>query len=63
MPGPQLQTTALILGRQPSGSDTFEQLSAFSEAEGVLLLLRRVSTKPATATPPLDLFDDADLWL
>jgi hypothetical protein len=63
MPGPQLQTTALILGRQPSGSDAFEQLSAFSETDGVLLLLRRVSTKPATATPPLDLFDEVELWL
>ena len=63
MPGPQLQTTALILGRQPTGSDSFEQLTAFSETDGVLLCLRRVSTKPATATPPLDLFDEAELWL
>lgn len=60
---PSLHTAALILGRQPSGSDTFEQLTAFSETDGVLLCLRRVSTKPATATPPLDLFDDAELWL
>jgi hypothetical protein len=63
MPGPQLQTAALVLGRQPSGSDSFEQLLAFSEQEGVLLCLRRISTKAASATPPLDLFDEAELWL
>lgn len=63
MPGQQLQTTAIVLGRRPSGSDTFEQLTAFSEQEGLLLCLRRVATKAATATPPLDLFDEAELWL
>ena len=63
MPGQQLQTSALILGRQPSGSDNFEQLSAFSEADGLLVCLRRVSTKAASAVPPLDLFDEAELWL
>jgi hypothetical protein len=63
MPGQQLQTVAFILGRQASGSDSFEQLSAFSEEHGPLLCLRRVSTKAATATTPLDLFDEAELSL
>ncbi|MBA4138635.1 MAG: hypothetical protein C0518_15120 [Opitutus sp.] len=63
MPGQQLQTAAIVLGRQPSGSDAFEQLTAFSEQDGMLLCLRRVATKAATASTPLDLFDEADLWL
>lgn len=58
----QLQATAFILSRLPSGSDTFEQLTAFSAEHGVLHLLRRV--KPSkTASAPLDLFDEAELWL
>lgn len=63
MPGQQLTTTAFVLGRQASGSDTFEQLTAFSEENGPLLCLRRVSRKAATSTPPLDLFDEAELTL
>jgi len=63
MPGQQLQTVALILGRQPSGSDSFEQLSAYSESDGLLVCLRRVSAKAASAATPLDLFDEAELWL
>ncbi|MBI2814327.1 MAG: hypothetical protein HYX71_08590 [Opitutae bacterium] len=73
MPGPQLQTTAFVLARQPSGSDSFEQLTAFSAEQGVLLCLMR----KAKATPPaparrssalrsegwLDLFDETELWL
>jgi len=62
MPGQPLTTVAFILGRQASGSDTFEQLTAFSEEHGVLLCLRRLSTKAASA-PPLDLFDEAELSL
>ncbi len=73
MPGQQLQTTAHILARLPSGSDSFEQLTAFSAEHGVLHILVRLpkSTKPAAschrATPGsegrLDLFDEAELWL
>lgn len=62
MPHP-LQTTGFILGRQPSGSDSFEQLAVFSESDGLLVCLRRVSAKAATAATPLDLFDEAELWL
>jgi hypothetical protein len=73
MPGQQLQTTAFVLARQPSGSDSFEQLTVFSAGDGVLHCLMR----KAKATPPtsarrssaprsegwLDLFDETDLWL
>lgn len=62
MPGQQLQTTAFILARQPSGSDAFEQVTGFSPEHGVLLLLRRVK-QSKTATTPLDLFDEAEMWL
>ena len=62
MPGQQLQTTAFILARLPSGSDAFEQLTAFSAEHGVLLLLRRVK-QTKTSSTPLDLFDEAELWL
>lgn len=73
MPGQQLQTTALLLARQPTGADAFEQLTAFSEEHGVLHCLARLA-KPAGATPArrrsatqsearLDLFDEAELWL
>ena len=62
MPGQPLQTTAFILARQPSGSDAFEQLTAFSAEQGVLHLLRRLKQTKTSATP-LDLFDEAELWL
>ena len=73
MPGPQLQTTAFILAKQPSGSDTFEQLTAFSAEQGVLhCLTRKAKASPApsarrSSAPRsegwLDLFDEAELWL
>lgn len=70
MPGQPLQTTALILGRQPSGSDTFEQLSAFSAEHGLLLCLTRMpkagSARRSSAVRSeggLDLFEEAELWL
>jgi hypothetical protein len=62
MPGQQLQTTAFILAKLPSGSDTFEQLTAFTAEHGVLHCLRRIPQGKATATP-LDLFDETELWL
>jgi len=62
VPGQQLQTTACILARQPSGSDAFEQLTAFSADHGLLHLLRRIKQGKTTSTP-LDLFDEAELWL
>lgn len=73
MPGQQLQTTALVLSKSLSGSDSFEQLTAWSGEHGVLHVLVRIpkSTKPASArrsSSPgsegrLDLFDEAELWL
>jgi hypothetical protein len=62
MPGQQLQTTAFILARQPSGSDTFEQLTAFAAEHGLLPCLRRIAQGKTTASP-LDLFDETELWL
>ena len=62
MPGQQIQTIAFILARQPSGSDAFEQLTAFSAEHGLLHLLRRLKQTKTSATP-LDLFDEAELWL
>jgi len=62
MPGQQLQTTAFILAKLPSGSDTFEQLTAFAAEHGILHCLRRIPQGKATATP-LDLFDETELWL
>ncbi len=62
MPGQQLQTEAFILAKQPSGSDSFEQLTAFSRTQGNLHCLRRMS-QSKTALTPLDLFDEAELWL
>ena len=72
MPGQQLQTVAFVLARQPSGSDTFEQLAAFSAEHGILLCLTRLpkSARPASPRRPaaqsearLDLFDEAEIWL
>lgn len=64
MPGQQLQTTALVLARQPSGADHFEQVTVFSAEHGVLLCLRRLARKANTAAAiPLDLFDEVDLNL
>lgn len=64
MPGQQLQTTALVLARLPSGSDSFEQLTAFCGEHGLLHCLRRVaSKKPTPNSTPLDIFDEAELWL
>lgn len=63
MPGQQLNTTGIIIGRQPSGSDSFEQLLVFSETDGQLHCLRRIPQKAAAQTTPLDLFDETELWL
>lgn len=61
MPGVPAQTVALVLGRQPSGSDKFEQLSLFSPEMGTLFALRRLTQK--NPAPAIDLFDEADFWL
>jgi len=62
MPGQQLQTTAFVLTKQPSGSDAFEQLAVFSGTDGLLHALRRLSHGRTNATG-IDLFDEAELWL
>lgn len=62
MPGQQLQTSAFILAKQLSGSDKFEQLTVFSGEHGLLHCLCRIAASKTAATP-LDLFDEAELWL
>jgi recombinational DNA repair protein (RecF pathway) len=71
VPGQQLQTQGFVLAKQPSGSDSFEQVTVFAADHGVLLCLRR-QPKPTTAARrnatansegTLDLFDEAELWL
>ena len=62
MPGQQLQTSAFILSKQPSGSDSFEQLNVFSSEHGLLHCLSRI-TKGKSTTTPIDLFDESELSL
>lgn len=62
MPGQQLQTVAFVLTKQPSGSDSFEQLSSFSAEHGVLHCLQRLG-RSKTGSTPVDLFDEVELWL
>jgi hypothetical protein len=63
MPGQQLQTSAFILSRQPSGSDSFEQIVAFGEDHGLLRCLRRFGKKAGVTSVSPDLFDEAELSL
>jgi recombinational DNA repair protein (RecF pathway) len=62
MPGRQLQTEAFVLTRQPP-AERFQQLAIFSPLHGDLLCLRRTSTKSASSTASLDLFDEIDVSL
>ncbi|HVT71658.1 MAG TPA: hypothetical protein VHD61_00865 [Lacunisphaera sp.] len=73
MPGQQLQLTAFVLERKPSGADRFEQLTVFSGEHGVLHCLLR-NSRPAGAALGRrssgnrsegcpDLFDEVELWL
>jgi recombinational DNA repair protein (RecF pathway) len=61
MPGQPLHTEAFVLSRKPP-ADRFQQLTLFSEAQGGLLCLQRLTTK-STPTAVLDLFDEADFFL
>ncbi len=70
----QLQTTAFVLARRISGSDSFESLSLFGIEHGVLLSqMRRPKASSSTTSARrssaprsegwLDLFDEAEFWL
>jgi hypothetical protein len=61
MPGQPLHTEAFVLSRKPP-ADRFQQLALFSEADGGLLCLQRLTTK-STSKAALDLFDEADFFL
>jgi hypothetical protein len=60
MPALPFTATAFILEKRPP-ADAFQSLTAFSPEHGVLLVLQRLSKK--SASPPLDLFDEAALQL
>jgi len=62
MPGPTLQTDALVLLKQPP-ADAFQSFTIFSAGHGVLLVLQRLPKKSAPASIALDLFDDVALLL
>lgn len=63
MPGEQTRTTGFVLAKQPSGSDSFEQLTFFSGENGVLHCLRRAAQSKTGSAPAIDLFDESELWL
>ena len=60
MPALSLHTEACVLQRLPP-AERFQQYQVFSAEHGPLRCLRRIATR--TAAAPLDLFDEADLWL
>ncbi|HWZ93867.1 MAG TPA: hypothetical protein VNW30_01615 [Opitutaceae bacterium] len=62
MPGPTLQTDALVLLKQPP-ADAFQTYTVFSTGHGGLLVLQRLPKKNAPASVALDLFDDVALLL
>jgi hypothetical protein len=62
MPGPTLQTDALVLLKQPP-ADAFQTFTVFSAEHGALLVLQRLPKKSAPASVALDLFDDVALLL
>lgn len=60
-----LATDAFVLLRRPSTSDAFQALSVFSEAQGALLVLQRVSKsrRKGEVASSLDLFNEVALVL
>ena len=60
MPGLPLHTEAIVLLKQPP-ADRFQQLTVLAPAHGPLVCLRRLSAR--SASPALDLFDEAELML
>jgi hypothetical protein len=62
VPGPTLQTDALVLLKQPP-ADAFQNFTVFSDEHGALLALQRLPKKNAPASVALDLFDDVALLL
>lgn len=65
MPALPLSTDAFVLLKRPP-ADSFQTLTVFSPTHGTLLALQRLSKKSSattSASPPLDLFDEAALRL
>ena len=60
-PTPAVTHHGILLSREPSG-EHFLKLALLCEEQGVVVCLLRVSAKPgATASPPPDLFDTAEI--
>jgi hypothetical protein len=62
VPGLPLQTEAFVLLKR-APTDAFQGFAAFSGEHGALQLQQRISKKPTSASPPLDLFDEVALRL
>lgn len=63
MPSLPLQTDAFVLLKRPP-SDSFQSLTVYSATQGALLVLQRIPKKAsASASAPLDLFDEASFAL
>lgn len=62
MAGPTLTTDALVLLKRPP-ADSFQTFTVFSAEHGPLLVLQRLTKKPASNAAALDLFDEATLIL
>ena len=62
MPAVPLQTDAFVLVKRPP-AETFQSFHVFSAEHGGLLVMQRLSRKPANASVALDLFDEASLML
>jgi recombinational DNA repair protein (RecF pathway) len=63
VPGPTLNTDALVLHRQPP-TDTFQTFTVFTPDHGALRILQRLpGKKPSAAHLALDLFDEVSLLL
>jgi hypothetical protein len=62
VPAESLQADVFVLSKQPP-SDAFQTFILFSAEHGTLLALQRLSKKVAGTGNPLDLFDEAAVFL
>jgi hypothetical protein len=62
MPAQALATDGFVLLKRPP-TEAFQSFTVFSAEHGTLFALQRVTKKSATASIPLDLFDEVSLLL
>jgi hypothetical protein len=62
VPAQSLQTDAFVLLKRPP-ADAFQTFTVFSAEHGTLVVLQRVPKKSSSTVQPLDLFDEASLFL